>query len=401
MYCQKSKKLVSVITIIAMVVTLIAAATAVSSAKTYKGKYWLKVNRKACVVTAYKRVNGKWKPIRAMLCTTGGKETPTPTGTWYMGYKSRWLHMVGEDGHSTYEQYTGLIIGKEQIYIHSVWYYKHSAKTQSVAAFNRLGKNGSHACVRVSTMDAKWVYDHCKRGTKITIYSSKNPGPLGKPAKFKFKSKKKMYWDPTDPSKKNPVFIMPRPVISIASSKKTVQYGKSYSLKSRVTAKDPNTNQNLTGYLKAYRYVSSTRKYVKASTLSTKKVGTYRLKYYVNDPYGRSQTRYFTVSVVDTAKPTISDSGYDGNVSIDSGYTNTNLLNGITAKQPSASRTSAITVTVSDGTTSKSLSNSEAKAYTFTSTGKYTVTYNVTNAYNSNIKAAPVTRTYTVTGTNN
>ena len=43
----------------------------------------LKVNEECNVVTAYKNVKGEWKPIRAMLCSTGlrqpGKETPRGT----------------------------------------------------------------------------------------------------------------------------------------------------------------------------------------------------------------------------------------------------------------------------------------------------------------------------------
>lgn len=36
-------------------------------------------------------------------------------------------------------------------------------------------------------MDAKWIYNTCKVGTKVTIYRSKSPGPLGKPSGIKVK----------------------------------------------------------------------------------------------------------------------------------------------------------------------------------------------------------------------
>ena len=36
--------------------------------------------------------------------------------------------------------------------------------------FSKLGKNGSHGCVRLSVEDAKWIYQNCPVQTKIIVY---------------------------------------------------------------------------------------------------------------------------------------------------------------------------------------------------------------------------------------
>ena len=144
-------------------------------------------------------VGGRWKPVRAMLCTSGARpKHTTPTGTFRMGYQRRWLTMIDEEKNKTNEQYTSLVSAGSQIYIHSVWYYRRSHSAQSSSAFNRLGHSGSHGCIRVSTMDAKWIYDHCNPGTGIIVFSSPKKGPLGRPKKIYSPSSREMNWDPTD-----------------------------------------------------------------------------------------------------------------------------------------------------------------------------------------------------------
>lgn len=42
---------------------MILGSFQVSAASSYTGKYWLKVNEQCNVVTAYKKIDGKWKPV--------------------------------------------------------------------------------------------------------------------------------------------------------------------------------------------------------------------------------------------------------------------------------------------------------------------------------------------------
>ena len=59
---------------------------------------------------------------------------------------------------------------------HSVPYAKKSFNSMKYKGYNKLGTNCSHGCVRLALMDAKWIWNKCPKGTKITVYKSKDPG---------------------------------------------------------------------------------------------------------------------------------------------------------------------------------------------------------------------------------
>jgi len=68
-----------------------------------------------------------------------------------------------------------------------------------------LGQPASKGCVRLSVIDAKWIYDNCANGTKVEVYDSPDPGPLGKPLTYKINANSPFRgWDPTDPDPGNP-----------------------------------------------------------------------------------------------------------------------------------------------------------------------------------------------------
>lgn len=379
------KKIIGVFLIITLVFTTIFTSTAVSFAET-SSKYWVKVNAQANVVTVYKKSDGKWKPLRAMLCSTGtgkkGSENATPTGTFYVSKRWDWGAMVG----GVYARYVVQFYG--DYLFHSVPYNKcYDKSSQPTKEFNKLGKDASHGCVRLSIMDAKWVYNNIPKGTKVTIYNSKNPGPLGKPDGIKVKTSRKTYWDPTDPDKKNPYYRLPKPKITVSSSKKTtVQYGSKYTLKKGVTAKDPNTFQNLTHKLEVYkvkRYSTSKRKYVE-SKFSTKKLGTYKITYRVKYKYGGTTYKTIKLRVVDNLKaPAIS-----GAKSRTVRLGDRNAVMHVTAKQASCDRTKAINVFITppDGRGEECLTYNKACSYTFDQTGIYHIRYEVANKYKSSLK---------------
>jgi len=109
--------------------------------------------------------------------------------------------------------------------------------------------------------------------------------------------------DPTDPSKKNKKYQLPKPVITVADSKKTlVKYGSTYKLKAGITAQDPNTFQNLTGLITVHKvrwYDSAVKKYVEKK-FSTKRCGTYKVTYKVKYKYGGTTYKTLKIRV---AKP--------------------------------------------------------------------------------------------------
>lgn len=155
-------------------------------------KYMIKVNVKRNVVTVYAKdgIKGYTIPVKSFLCSAG---QITPLGTFSLGDKSRYRVLF----HNCYSQWT---IGiHNNILFHTSPYksYKDN-NTLDVAEYNKLGTLASHGCVRLQCENVKWLYDNCKKGTKVVIYKSKTAGPFGKPKLTKLP--KWHTWDPTDPT---------------------------------------------------------------------------------------------------------------------------------------------------------------------------------------------------------
>lgn len=167
---------------------------------TTKNKYYIKVNYGAQVVTIYTYdKKGKYTvPVRACVCSTGAA-TPT-SGIYRLSWKATWGKLFGNVwGHYCYQ-----IVG--DILFHSVPYMQNRNDTLVSAYYDRLGRKDSMGCIRLTTIDAKWIFDNCAPGTQVEFYSSSNPGPLGKPTAKKISNApgKLKNWDPTDPDPKNP-----------------------------------------------------------------------------------------------------------------------------------------------------------------------------------------------------
>ncbi|MDO5294582.1 MAG: DUF5011 domain-containing protein [bacterium] len=246
-----------------------------------KYPYLIKVNKKMNTVTVYKQDSkGKYtKPVKAMVCSTGAD---TPLGTFRTPVKYRWKIL----SHNVWGQYSTRITGS--ILFHSVWYYEKDSSTLSVRQYNRLGTQASAGCVRLSTADAKWIYDNCPIGTTVTIYNSSNPGPLGKPSAIKIN---KYTWDPSDQWSKNNPWNGKKPTIK-GTSDQTVLAGNSLNLKKKVKAYDTCGN-DITSKLK-----------IDTSKLNLKKAGTYKVTYSVTDAINRKATKTIKVKVVAPEKIT-------------------------------------------------------------------------------------------------
>lgn len=164
--------------------------------------YCIQVDRAQSTVTVYEPdERGQYTvPVKAMVCSTGRKGHATPTGTFAIGGRWSWLHMI--DG--SYGQYATQISGN--ILFHSVCYTEKDPSTLMTEEYNGLGAPASLGCVRLQTADAKWIYDNCPRGTKVTIFDGEDPGPLGRPDKLVDHISEDMAngWDPTDPRPENP-----------------------------------------------------------------------------------------------------------------------------------------------------------------------------------------------------
>ena len=167
---------------------------------TPKNKYYIKVNYGAQVVNVYTYdKNGNYTvPVKAFVCSTG-TETPR-SGVYRIPAKITWCYMFG----NVYAHYCTQIVGN--ILFHSVPYLKKSNDTLEWWAYDQLGTKASMGCIRLTTRDAKWIFDNVSVGTKVEFYSSSNPGPLGKPVAQKISNAPANIrnWDPTDPDPRNP-----------------------------------------------------------------------------------------------------------------------------------------------------------------------------------------------------
>lgn len=165
-----------------------------------KNKYYIKVNYGAQVVNIYTYdKNGEYTvPVKTFVCSTG-RLTPT-SGVYKIPAKIEWCLMIGD----VYGHYCTQIVG--DILFHSVPYLEKNTHSLEYWEYDKLGTKASLGCIRLTTRDAKWIFDNVSYGTQVEFYSSSEPGPLGKPTAQKISDAPEELrgWDPTDPSSDNP-----------------------------------------------------------------------------------------------------------------------------------------------------------------------------------------------------
>ena len=110
--------------------------------------------------------NGEYTiPVRSMICSTGMVSTPSDVGDWVTnGRRAQWAYFSLYGSHARY--WTRI---NEDIAFHSVIYNEVDNMALSVKSYNKLGSRASHGCIRLLVSDAKWVYDHIRKGTTIHI----------------------------------------------------------------------------------------------------------------------------------------------------------------------------------------------------------------------------------------
>ena len=158
--------------------------------------YKIMVNRLMNCITIYilDDNNEYTVPYKAMICSTGGENTPL--GSFKISSKYDFKELF----YQSYGQYCSRIYG--HILFHSSGNNSMNKDDLSAADYNQLGEGVSHGCIRLTVKDAKWIYDNCPSGTQVVVYEDVNPGPLGKPESIKVPLD--TVWDPTDPDENNP-----------------------------------------------------------------------------------------------------------------------------------------------------------------------------------------------------
>ena len=164
------------------------------------GPYYTEVirNQNTIIVYGLDENNQYTKVVKVFACSTG-RGGRTPTGTFYTTRGSEWGLLMG----GVWGQYYTMIT--PSILFHSVPYYSKSKDNLEWQEYNKLGSEASAGCVRLSTIDAKWIYDNCPSGMRVRIYDGELPNGITKPTPIKIDPNSQFKgWDPTDPDVNNP-----------------------------------------------------------------------------------------------------------------------------------------------------------------------------------------------------
>ena len=139
--------------------------------------YYIIVDKQWQVTLVYKRIDDGTKfgkpdydqPVRYMLCSTGNPDKEygheTTSGTWAIEVpKERFYQFVNLEA----AQYLTLI--HSRTYFHSILYKKNrDLSTLLHSSYDELGKKASHACIRLTVPDSRWMFYNIGYGTTCEI----------------------------------------------------------------------------------------------------------------------------------------------------------------------------------------------------------------------------------------
>ncbi|MBQ9983860.1 MAG: L,D-transpeptidase family protein [Lachnospiraceae bacterium] len=248
--------------------------------------YSIKVNKTQNVVTIYKvGDDGCYSvPVKAMICSVG-ETGNTPEGVFELGAREEWLALEND----VYGQYATVITGS--FLFHSVPYFTQDKSDLEIEEYNKLGKSVSAGCVRLSVIDAKWIYDNCGEGTLVEIFESDYEGPLGKPVAAVISSGGSVgNWDPTDPDRENP-YMANIPMILGAYDREVERYSH-FDVTSGVVALDSQGNE-VTGSMQV------------EGEVDWDTCGIYKITYSVTDETGITGAATANIIVKDEQPPVI------------------------------------------------------------------------------------------------
>ena len=144
-------------------------ASKVDYDNTDANKYTIDIDLTNQVITVYDNYTGA--TVLQGLCTTGNDENATGSGQYKLGsMKERFGYFVA---YGQYAQYWSQVV--RGVYIHSVMYDSKKLTSMSKSAYNNLGKNVSHGCIRVLPDIAQFIFYNCPPGTACNLaFRAKN-----------------------------------------------------------------------------------------------------------------------------------------------------------------------------------------------------------------------------------
>lgn len=132
-------------------------------------------------IYGYNSATGSYDtPIKSMICSVGNPISYTAAGTYKIGWQLKKKQMRGED-YVCWAPYVSQIYGA--VYFHGVASSTPDLNMISAVDFNSLGSPMSHGCVRLTAIDAKWIYDNVSSGTTVRIGDNLDY-PLTNPTRY-------------------------------------------------------------------------------------------------------------------------------------------------------------------------------------------------------------------------
>lgn len=127
--------------------------------------YRLDVSLSRQVVDVYERnMFGVYDLVETFTCSTGLHDS-TPHGIFLDGHPLNRWHFFKK--FYCWAQYSFEIEG--DILFHSVIYSSNNENSLRRGSLSALGNPASHGCVRLTVADAKWLFEHCKRGETVIV----------------------------------------------------------------------------------------------------------------------------------------------------------------------------------------------------------------------------------------
>lgn len=123
-----------------------------------KTGYFIWVDKGKFRVNIFQYKNNRWVLLKSFLCTIGKSSTPTPEGTFSIGIKG--LFFGTEKGYKA-RYYTQF---KDNYLFHSILY-----NLDGTIRDGRLGMALSDGCIRLSLLNAKWIYNNIPKNTGVYI----------------------------------------------------------------------------------------------------------------------------------------------------------------------------------------------------------------------------------------
>lgn len=152
--------------------------------------------------------NGEYSKIVNVFTCSTGYYNETELGEFEIGLQMRWGSLMAD----LYGQYSSQF-NYNQLF-HSVPYRSAELNNIEWEEYEKLGTFASSGCVRLATIDAKWIYDHCASGTKVKVYDTDDL-PVEKPIQcIILEDSINRGWDPTDPHVDNPTKASDPPVLA-------------------------------------------------------------------------------------------------------------------------------------------------------------------------------------------